>query len=227
MIVLISNIRFLCNQNIKKAQQDAERRLNEYAANARFREQQLDHQIFTLKAEKQDLNKKINKLESENESLKTRQQNQIPATDLYSEYKETINEIKKNTELIENVNYWAGLSDILKKAITKQIPVAYLDKKLLSNYIKQMKTTRLSRAIHEEMRIDTPFDLSTTVHTFNNGENTYKVSLHSCECIDFQRNKMPCKHMIALAIKVGWSPPFLANTVWAGMFQALETIIFK
>ena len=204
----IANIRFSCNQEISKAKSDAERRVSEYAANAQFRESQLDHQIFTLKAEKQALNKKISKLESENENLKTRQKKQMPATDLYSKYKETIDEFKKNTELIENVNYWADLSDVLKKAIARQIPVAYLDKKLLSNYIKQMKTTRLSRAIHEEMRIDIPFNLSTTVHTFNDGENTYNVSLHSCECIDFQRTQMPCKHMIALAIKVRALSPF-------------------
>lgn len=204
----IANIRFSCNQEISKAKSDAERRVSEYAANAQFRESQLDHQIFTLKAENQALNKKIKKLESENENLKTRQQNPTPSTDLYSEYKETIDEIKRNTELIENVNYWAGLSDVLKKAIARQIPVAYLDKKLLSNYIKQMKTTRLSRAIHEEMRIDLPFNLSATVHTFNDGENTYNVSLHSCECVDFQKNQMPCKHMIALAIKVRALSPF-------------------
>ena len=169
--------------------------------------------VSELEYERKSLKARISQLESENNRLKEYTNNaktieQQTDTDLYLEYKESIDEIKKNTELIENVKYWAGLSDILKKAITKQIPVAYLDKKLLSNYIKQMKTTRLSRAIHEEMRIDTPFNISTTVHTFNNGENTYKVSLHSCECIDFQRTQMPCKHMIALAIKVRALSPF-------------------
>lgn len=44
-----------------------------------------------------------------------------------------------------------------------------------------------------------------TVSILGSDGSAYQVSLNSCECVDFQRRGLPCKHMIRLALELGQS----------------------
>lgn len=36
-------------------------------------------------------------------------------------------------------------------------------------------------------------------------DGTYRVTLSDCECVDFYRRQLPCKHMYRLALELGFS----------------------
>lgn len=60
---------------------------------------------------------------------------------------------------------------------------------------------RLTSALTQEMRIESPFDISASIHS-SSGE-TYHTTLCECDCPDFRNRKQPCKHMIRLALETG------------------------
>lgn len=61
--------------------------------------------------------------------------------------------------------------------------------------------SRLSSALTQSIKISSPFDMSAKIIT-ENGE--YETTLYSCTCPDYQFNKQPCKHMMKLALEVGF-----------------------
>ena len=60
---------------------------------------------------------------------------------------------------------------------------------------------RLTSALTQEMQIESPFDISASIHS-SSGE-TYRATLYECDCPDFRNRRQPCKHMIRLALEAG------------------------
>ena len=60
---------------------------------------------------------------------------------------------------------------------------------------------RLYSAAFDSVGYVSPFSLS--VKTSSDGENIYNTTLFSCSCPDYQFRKVPCKHMLHLAIDFG------------------------
>lgn len=46
---------------------------------------------------------------------------------------------------------------------------------------------------------------SQTAKIFGRDGSPYQVSMAECDCSDFQRRGLPCKHMIRLALELGYS----------------------
>lgn len=64
---------------------------------------------------------------------------------------------------------------------------------------------RLSRA--EEIPQSSVYTLDTEAETaviIGRTESAYSVSLEECDCSDFERRGLPCKHMIRLALELGY-----------------------
>lgn len=47
-----------------------------------------------------------------------------------------------------------------------------------------------------------------TIQIVGRTGNTYSVSLSECTCADFQRRRLPCKHMMRLAVELGLDTGF-------------------
>ena len=60
---------------------------------------------------------------------------------------------------------------------------------------------RLTSALTQEMRIESPFNISASIHS-SSGE-TYRTTLYECDCPDFRNRRQACKHMIRLALEAG------------------------
>ena len=60
---------------------------------------------------------------------------------------------------------------------------------------------RLRSVLNTSMQIVSPFDISADIRSSSG--NTYHTTLYSCSCPDFQFRKVPCKHMLRLAIETG------------------------
>lgn len=62
----------------------------------------------------------------------------------------------------------------------------------------------------------TPSSIDREAHSAvfkGSGKTPYTTTLHSCTCVDFVRNKKPCKHMYRLAIELGLLGEEAANSV--------------
>lgn len=65
---------------------------------------------------------------------------------------------------------------------------------------------RLERARKINSSYIGPVDAAAeTVSIFGSDGFPYDVSMNACECVDFQRRGLPCKHMIRLALELGLS----------------------
>lgn len=69
--------------------------------------------------------------------------------------------------------------------------------------------SRYKRAICENISLASPVFIEASV-TGQSGK-TYRTSLYSCTCKDFQARKIPCKHMIFLASELGLLSPYPDN----------------
>lgn len=49
-------------------------------------------------------------------------------------------------------------------------------------------------------------DPSTCTGIFKGSSGTHTTSLDHCSCVDFNRRKLPCKHMYRLAMELGLLP---------------------
>lgn len=65
---------------------------------------------------------------------------------------------------------------------------------------------RLDRAMGISQNSIGPVDIdSGSVQILGSGLDPYTVTLHGCQCTDYQRRGLPCKHMIRLALELGLS----------------------
>ena len=65
---------------------------------------------------------------------------------------------------------------------------------------------RLERAVKISASDIGPIDIDNgTVAILSSDGFPYMVTLDSCQCVDFQRRGLPCKHMIRLALDLGLS----------------------
>lgn len=60
--------------------------------------------------------------------------------------------------------------------------------------------TRLARAQEAEC---TPLSICDGVGHFSGSSGEYLTTLGACQCVDFMRRKLPCKHIYRLAIELG------------------------
>lgn len=82
-----------------------------------------------------------------------------------------------------------------------------LDRIAWSKWKKEIHDTdwqsvRLARANSQDMLIEKRNPLGVATVLGSSG-NRYKVTLRHCSCPDFQRRKLPCKHMYLLAESAG------------------------
>jgi len=121
--------------------------------------------------------------------------------------REEIERIKsENDSLCSELRYWNGEAERVNKVAAQNLPKAFIGEDLFQQYMKSMSTTRLERALSEEMQFK-PFELLASVESLSSGE-TYTTTLTACTCEDFKRRALPCKHMIALAIRVKALSPY-------------------
>lgn len=205
----IANIRFSCNQEISKAKSDAERRVSEYAANAQFREKQLDHQIFTLKAENQALTKEIQKMkrafEKEKADIISNIENRyVSRINDLSIREQEVAEAEKHLNITSNLYLWHETASDMIESVRGDLPKAFIDDKLIDSYINSMKTMSLPKALREKMKIEIPILVSAKIHSANSND-IYTTTLTSCTC---RASQKPCKHMIALALKTKSLTPY-------------------
>ena len=65
---------------------------------------------------------------------------------------------------------------------------------------------RLLSALDNSMVLSAPFDISSNV--VSSSGNTYHTTLYTCDCPDFVHRSSPCKHMLHLAVEVGFLMSF-------------------
>ena len=104
----------------------------------------------------------------------------------------------------------------------KNVPgvnLSFFTEKGAREMLAAMETTRLERALKERIVFENiEVDHATSPHKVKTVANSaksnakYRTSLVSCTCPDFQGRRLPCKHMIALAIRVGAVDPNACNT---------------
>lgn len=160
----------------------------------------------------EQLNKKISLLEKENSDLKYLKINKQRIEEKYkSKDKDLSEEFElKNRELIDLYN--TKKQDLVNRYNTfmkkeegnLEVGRRRLMSSLLyglqnqSDYVDAFLTERGYKALTEKIIFS---DIQ--CKTRSESGNTYITSLTSCTCPDFQSRKGICKHMIALAIKVG------------------------
>lgn len=205
----VSKIHLACNQEISKAKSDAERRVSEYAANAQFRESQLDHQIFTLKAENQALTKEIQKMKTAFEKEKAEiisnvENRYVSRINDLSIREQAVSEAEKHLNITSNLYLWHETASDMIESVKGDLPKAFMDDKLIDSYITSMKTMSLPKALREKMKIEIPILVSAKIHSANSND-IYTTTLTSCTC---RASQKPCKHMIALALKTKSLTPY-------------------
>lgn len=72
-----------------------------------------------------------------------------------------------------------------------------------SIHLAEGQLVRFGRAVYQDFPIQ-PFRKGRFKITGSRG-NTYFTSLDSCECKDFERRNLPCKHIYALALSLGYT----------------------
>lgn len=188
-------------QELEQYKKLCEERIREYA-------HATDKEVKALNLTISSLQSKIRSLTSANTELVSK--NEATKKEMLSLQAELRRQqtLAENSEIQKNLTYWNETSGQLMLAASKSLPLAFIGKPLVSKYIASMKTMRLSRALHEEIRIERPFELRAIVHS-SSGE-IYKTSLTDCSCKDFdaKRKGIPCKHMIALALQVRAFSPY-------------------
>ena len=70
-----------------------------------------------------------------------------------------------------------------------------------SPHISQETYQRLLSSLTNSFHIGSPFDISAKI--VSESGNSYRTTLYSCNCSDFQFRKSPCKHMLRLALESG------------------------
>lgn len=118
----------------------------------------------------------------------------------------SIEEAKDYKEIYDNLNSWHEMVAEINAAVKKNLPKAYIENALFSDYMQSLSTSRFSKAMSKDLRILTP--LSVQANIYSSSGEIYKTSLIDCDCADFQRHSKPCKHMIALAIRVKALAPY-------------------
>lgn len=61
---------------------------------------------------------------------------------------------------------------------------------------------KLISALDNSMSLSTPFDISANI--LSSSGNEYHTTLYTCDCPDFIYRSVPCKHMLRLAVEVGF-----------------------
>lgn len=143
-----------------------------------------------------------------------------------SEYKETIRKLEnenqslklKDTNLQSEINEFQAKINELQNFIHSRLPFfevtslpAFNNFEVLQkfwykcwgnlNHNDEYKLIRQERACKASL---TPLDLDFKkgfAH-FRGAEQDYKTTLSTCECMDFQRHALPCKHMYRLAYEL-------------------------
>ena len=154
----------------------------------------------------------IRTLESENRSLKFKETNNLStiqnlqskaeeATELQAEVAELQAEVAELQNFIHSrlpffevsslpaFNNWEALQEFWHKCWGEL------------NHDDYHKLARQQRASKASL---TPLDLDTKkgIAHFRGSERDYKTTLSTCECMDFQRHALPCKHMYRLAYEL-------------------------
>ncbi len=79
----------------------------------------------------------------------------------------------------------------------------FMSKITASKYISRMDNVRFDRGMNMVQNLHLPCKISCDITSSRSHHITYKTTLTSCTCPDFDNEKEPCKHMIALALAVG------------------------
>jgi len=79
----------------------------------------------------------------------------------------------------------------------------FMSKSTASKYISRMDNVRFDRGVTMVPNLHLPCKISCDITSSRSHHITYKTTLTSCTCPDFDNEKEPCKHMIALALAVG------------------------
>lgn len=62
--------------------------------------------------------------------------------------------------------------------------------------------SRLLSSLSADLKITSPFDIS--AHIVSSSGEVYSTSLFRCSCPDYSYRRLPCKHMLRLAVEVGF-----------------------
>ena len=75
--------------------------------------------------------------------------------------------------------------------------------------IDDIKRLVSAKAINKKKIVSVDADNQTCVIS-GSSSTPYQVTLDSCTCADFAIRGLPCKHMLRLAIELGWDDPLPA-----------------
>lgn len=137
----------------------------------------------------------IRKLESENSSLK------LEGINLQSEIKELQAEINELQNFIHSRLPFFEVSSLPAFNNFETLQEFWYKCWGNLNHKDQYKLVRQERACKASL---TPLDLDIKkgIAHFRGAAQDYKTTLSTCECMDFQRHALPCKHMYRLAYEL-------------------------
>ena len=188
---------------------DNEARMKKERQELRNKEKQLADQLA-------DKEKEINKLKNEISSLKKKQATREDTKkDLIELVAQKIEMQKRHQELLEKELHLTALDEKIHKR-EKEVADAYgrfaaYDVKFLEGFPVNDPVSkwppdlrkRLFHAANEHMTLESLGSFTATV--MGEGGKTYQTSLTGCSCADFIYRRQTCKHMMFLAMSLGWN----------------------
>lgn len=144
-----------------------------------------------LQKQIQELSAKVNALASENNRLKS----ENAALD-----KQYNIEIAKLNQQANEKNYSDNLIQCALQKMEKGGDRLFYSYPSMLDFYRQVTDKRFHRAMIEDINFA---DKVTVQAPIRSASSTYNTSLSACTCIDFQRTRKPCKHMLFLAYHTG------------------------
>lgn len=126
----------------------------------------------------------------------------------------------ENSDLMKQLDFerhkYKELSDLARKHEQAQYLVDYFgldhfteiwdkdffDDNTLKNYRSAIATAKFHKAINAKFVAISHIQVHCKMRSFTDPKEEYETSLAKCDCWNYRSTKLPCKHMLALALKV-------------------------